>query len=340
MVNPPLVTVICATFNRKALLRCALRSVLNQDLTDFEVRIIGDACTDGTEEVIRELNDPRLYWTNSKENSGTQTVPNNEGLRQARGQFIAFIGHDDLWMPKHLSQLVKKIQENGADLVHDLTVSLSPDGVESVSAAPHPQCGYTRVYVPTSSWLHRRELMEAIGGWRHFSELSWPIDFDFTKRAALAGKKIEFVPTLGVLKFHSQTWKWYARQGEPAQEQWLASIQNSPAELTEKVLTELAAQHAFHFQRAEKIPFRLAWQDATAAGKKAAAALLREVILWYGQERWPVGPALRRRYAKNYAARRATRGLPPFQPDQLKSMVPDGPVATGGTDVKAGNLRT
>ena len=328
MVNPPLVTVICATYNRKALLRCALRSVLNQDFTDFEVRIIGDACTDGTGEIFDELNDPRLHWTNLPKNSGTQTVPNNEGLRQARGKFIAFIGHDDLWLPGHLSRLVQKIQESGADLVHDLTVSLSPEGVESVSAAPHPLCGYTRVYVPTSSWLHRRELVAAVGGWRHFSELSWPIDFDFTKRVALAGKKIEFVPVLGVLKFHSQTWKWYAREGEPAQEQWLAAILKSPAELTEKLLSELAAQHAFHFQRAEKIPFRLAWADARAAGKNAAAALLRAMIFRYGQDRWPVGPWLRRRYGRIYAGRRVVRGLPPFQPGQLEpareSGVPNG----------------
>jgi glycosyltransferase involved in cell wall biosynthesis len=317
MVNPPAVTVICATYNRRQLLGCALRSVLNQAFADFEVRVIGDACTDGSEEIISGLADPRLHWTNLPANSGTQTAPNNEGLRQARGKLIAFIGHDDLWLPGHLSRLVKKIEESGADFVHDITASVAPQGVESVSAAPHPQAGYAKIYVPTSSWLHRRELIESIGGWRHFRGLSWPIDFDFTKRAALAGKKFAFQPSLGVLKFHSHTWKCYSQQGEPAQERWLDLILRAPAALTEQILCEAAAQYALSFQFDEKIPFHLARDHAIAAGKRAAKALVREMTLWYGPERWPVGPLLRRRYRKIYSRRRAPRGLPPFRPEQL-----------------------
>ena len=99
----PLVTVVCSTFNSKATLRCALRSVLNQDFTDFEVRVMGDCCTDGSAEIIKELSDSRLHWFNFPKNTGTQSEPNNEGMRRARGKYIAFIGHDDLWMPWHLS---------------------------------------------------------------------------------------------------------------------------------------------------------------------------------------------------------------------------------------------
>src|ERR1039458_3377234 len=87
----PLVTVVCSTYNSKATLRCALRSVLNQDLADFEVRVMGDACTDGTEEIVAELNDARLHWYNFPQNTGSQSEPNNEGLRRARGRYVAFI---------------------------------------------------------------------------------------------------------------------------------------------------------------------------------------------------------------------------------------------------------
>jgi glycosyltransferase involved in cell wall biosynthesis len=317
MVNPPAVTVICPTYNRRHHLRCALRSVLNQDFTGFEVRVIGDGCNDGSEEVISELNDPRVHWFNLPANSGTQTAPNNEGLRQARGKYVAFIGHDDLWLPWHLSRLVQKIHESGADFVHDITVNLDPKGVESVSAAPLPRAGYARIYVPTSSWLHRRDLADSIGGWRHLKDLSWPIDFDFSRRAALAGKKFAFQPSLGVLKFHSQTWKSYAQQGEPAQERWLRSILQSPAEVTEKLLCEAAAQYALDFQLEERIPFGVARDHAVIAGKRAGRALLREMNLWYGPERWPVGPFLRWRFQKKHAQNRKLRGLPPFRAEQL-----------------------
>jgi hypothetical protein len=244
-------------------------------------------------------------------------MPNNEGLRQARGKLIAFIGHDDLWLPWHLSRLIKKIQDSGADFVHDITASVAPQGVESVSAAPHPQAGYARIHVPTSSWLHRRELAESIGGWRHFRGLSWPIDFDFARRAALAGKKFAFQPSLGVLKFHSRTWKAYAPQGEPPQARWLDSILQAPAAVNEQILCEAAAQHALSFQLGDKIPFRLARNHAVTAGRRAVKAFLREVTVWYGPERWPLGPLLRRRYRKIYSQGRRLRGLPPFRDDQL-----------------------
>src|SRR5882672_1604628 len=159
----PLVTVICSTYNSKATLRCALRSVLNQDLADFEVLVMGDACTDGTEEIIAELKDTRLHWFNFPHNTGSQSEPNNEGLRRARGRLIAFIGHDDLWFPWHLSRLVKHIEQTGADVVHDLVASVGLENIEGVYGSPHPLAGYARIYFPTSSWLHRRELAEQVG---------------------------------------------------------------------------------------------------------------------------------------------------------------------------------
>src|SRR4051794_21497299 len=100
-MESPLVTVICPTYNRKATLEWALRSVLNQGLNGFEVWVIGDGCTDGSEEVVIALNDPRLNWLNLPVNTGSQTEPNNEGLRRAQGRYISFIGHDDLWFPWH-----------------------------------------------------------------------------------------------------------------------------------------------------------------------------------------------------------------------------------------------
>ena len=54
---PPLVTVVCATFNSSAILKLALRSLLDQDLSDFEAWVVGDACTDDSEEVVASFQD-------------------------------------------------------------------------------------------------------------------------------------------------------------------------------------------------------------------------------------------------------------------------------------------
>lgn len=307
--SQPLVTVICSTYNSKATLHCALRSVLNQNFTDFEVRVMGDACTDGTEEVIAELNDPRLHWFNLPENTGSQSEPNNEGLRRARGKYVAFIGHDDLWMPWHLSRLVKHIEETGADFAHDLLASIGLNGVEGVYGPPHEKNDYTRVLFPPSSWLHRRELADEIGFWRKPEELSWSIDYDFSRRAAEAGKKISFLPSLGVLKFHSQVWKLYSRKSEPAQESYMDLILESPAQLNEKILAELAILFAQNSQCHDKKPLRLAWSEMKSAARQTAKAGLREMIYFYGHNRWPLGPLLRHRMRRIRLKKREARGL-------------------------------
>src|SRR5271166_2489340 len=113
--STPIISVVVATYNSAATLRSAIGSLVSQDLRDFEAWIIGDACSDDSEEVIRSFDDPRLQWRNLADNSGSQSVPNNEGLRLARGRFVAYLGHDDLWFPWHLSSLLAAISKSDVD---------------------------------------------------------------------------------------------------------------------------------------------------------------------------------------------------------------------------------
>src|SRR5205085_6924150 len=94
------------------------------------------------------------------------------------------------------------------------------------------------------------------------------IDYDFSRRAALAGKEISFLPSLGGLKFHSVVWKPYSHSGEPGQKEWLKRILNEPAQLKEEILTKLAVQHAQSFiMHDNKPPLRLAWFGLKHAGE-------------------------------------------------------------------------
>jgi glycosyltransferase involved in cell wall biosynthesis len=95
----PLISVITATYNWSSVLRYAIQSVLWQTLQGFEMLIIGDGCTDDSAEVVASFQDPRLRWHNLPENSGHQSMPNNTRLAMARGKYVAYLGHDDLWYP-------------------------------------------------------------------------------------------------------------------------------------------------------------------------------------------------------------------------------------------------
>src|SRR5215216_5001189 len=98
----PLVSVVTATYNYSSVLKYAIQSVLWQTYQNFELWVIGDACTDDSEAVVASFGDSRIHWVNLPENSGNQAVPNNEGIARARGKYIAYLGHDDLWYPNHL----------------------------------------------------------------------------------------------------------------------------------------------------------------------------------------------------------------------------------------------
>src|ERR1700741_1065499 len=84
-MTSPRVSVIIATYNRSSVLRYAIASVLEQSMGDFELLVVGDCCTDDSEEVVADIKDPRIRWINLPANSGHQSGPNSRGLQEARG---------------------------------------------------------------------------------------------------------------------------------------------------------------------------------------------------------------------------------------------------------------
>ena len=126
--NEPLVSIITATYNWSSVLRYAIRSVRNQTLTNFEMLVMGDGCTDDSGEVVASFNDPRIQWHNAPANSGNQSAPNMAGLALARGRYVAYLGHDDIWHPSHLQTLVDGLETSGADFAFTLTEAVGPPG--------------------------------------------------------------------------------------------------------------------------------------------------------------------------------------------------------------------
>src|SRR5437867_11613644 len=95
----PLVSFIVPCFNYGRYLSDCVRSILGQEGNfDFEALLIDDASTDDTAEVIRSFSDPRIRVISHSSNMGhISTI--NEGLREARGAFIARIDPDDRYRP-------------------------------------------------------------------------------------------------------------------------------------------------------------------------------------------------------------------------------------------------
>jgi glycosyltransferase involved in cell wall biosynthesis len=238
----PRVSIIVPTYNWSAVLPFSIASALEQSFDDFELLVIGDGCTDDSGEVVAAAGDPRVQWANLPANSGHQSAPNNEGLRRARGELVAYLGHDDLWLPHHLACLVAAI-DAGADMAFGM--------VRMVPAAPEVQAsalaGRYRpgAWVAPTATVHRRALSERLGGWRDHRRLGADPETELWQRFHAAGARIEGVKRLTAVKFPASARRGVYRE-RPHHEQaaWLARIRAEPdfeaVELA-SLATEMAA---------------------------------------------------------------------------------------------------
>ncbi len=127
----PKVSVIIPAYNRKGFIENAVRSVLAQTYPDFEIRIVDDASTDGTLELVTHLaqDDPRIHFQQHKSNLGAQAA-RNTGIRASRGKWIAFLDSDDLWLPESLALRLQLALKTGVQVVHSACYILKAPGSE------------------------------------------------------------------------------------------------------------------------------------------------------------------------------------------------------------------
>ncbi|HKQ99853.1 MAG TPA: glycosyltransferase [Pyrinomonadaceae bacterium] len=201
----PLISIITATYNRSNVLSLAIESVRWQTFRDWELWVVGDACTDDTEETIAAYGDPRIHFINLKDNVGEQSGPNNEGFRRALGRYIAYLNHDDLWLPDHLEAALEEIEKTGADLVFTLVDTVMKAGKNSLGCAAPSMRYEPGLLVPASCWLLRRELAEEVGPWRFYRECYSIPSQDWLYRAWKAGKDLRLVARMTVVAITSGT---------------------------------------------------------------------------------------------------------------------------------------
>jgi glycosyltransferase involved in cell wall biosynthesis len=245
----PTISVIISTFNWSAALRCALTSVKLQTFTDFEVLVVGDGCTDDSEAAVAAFNDPRFKWHNLDRNFGAQWAPNNFGLAAASGEWVAYLGQDDIWHPDHLGSALRTAREQNADWVASVMICYGPprSGVRALSGLFVDGVSGSTDFTPPSSVFHRKSLTDRIGFWKDPETLFLPSDCDFQNRAIEAGARIASTNELTAFKFNA-AWRRDAYVLKPTseQEELLAKIRAGDefrhAELLEVLHAVVAAK--------------------------------------------------------------------------------------------------
>jgi len=99
----PAVTVVIPTFNRASIVVRAIRSALGQTCQDWELIVVDDGSTDGTEPAVRGLSDNRIKYIRHDQKRGGGAA-RNTGIRYARGEYVAFLDSDDEWLPEKLQK--------------------------------------------------------------------------------------------------------------------------------------------------------------------------------------------------------------------------------------------
>lgn len=105
-------SVIIPVHNKLPHLDRSVYSVLNQTFEDFEILLIDDASTDGSEEKIKEYDDPRIRLFHRDTPGPGGYAARNLGIKKAKHDWICFLDADDEWNPKHLEEKHEVIEEH------------------------------------------------------------------------------------------------------------------------------------------------------------------------------------------------------------------------------------
>jgi glycosyltransferase involved in cell wall biosynthesis len=107
----PAVSIIMATYNRPQFLPMTIQSVLAQSFSDWELIIGDDGSNADTRHYLRTLRDPRItiLWL---EHSGRPPIPINAAIRAARGEYVAFLDSDDVWLPDKLNLQIASLRRH------------------------------------------------------------------------------------------------------------------------------------------------------------------------------------------------------------------------------------
>lgn len=296
----PKVSVVMATYNRSNLLQYSIGSLLQGSFQDWELIVVGDACTDDTADVVARFDDARIRFVNLDVNHGEQAISNNKGAELARGHYIAFLNQDDMWLPDHLARSVADLENSQADLVFGQGLDIGPDGNIRLLGA---ECDTPRPYhpamlVPASLWLMRSELARAVGPWLSAWHISAPPSQEWLYRAHKTGARLLACPRLSSIVIASGKRKnSYRERHSQEHTEWFIRL-NDPS-----FLLNIVCQAMGRSQWDERMNFRLLM-------RRTFAAMAHRLLSFLGA--WPPYPAHLLKYGqkgKFLNELRLTRGL-------------------------------
>lgn len=216
----PLVSVIMPVYNTAQYIGDAIDSVLSQDYPNKELIIIDDGSTDGTVDIIRRYQPAITLLTQKNQGSA---VARNAGLDAARGDYVAFLDSDDIWLPGKLTAQVKYMEQHPqigmsygrwkvwkpgpdgqfnapASFKHTVTDSAAPVGiVKEGSGWLYNRLLFTSL-LHTITVIARRDLINKVGTFD--TALKRGQDYDYWLRASRLTEIHQLDQTFALYRLH------------------------------------------------------------------------------------------------------------------------------------------
>jgi len=208
-VVTPAFTVIVATYDRGPLIEATLSSVARQTVEDIEVLVASDGpSAPGLAATVARFDD-RFRLIETPLRCGSQFAPNNHAWSLATGRLIAYLGHDDIWLPDHLAALRDAFgRRPAADFAATGCIYFGPPGTGEghswVTGLFDPDDRWMALshFFPPSSVAHRRNLADDLR-WPDAATTRRPVDSEFMVTAARRGNIFTSTTRITVLKFAS-----------------------------------------------------------------------------------------------------------------------------------------
>jgi glycosyltransferase involved in cell wall biosynthesis len=194
----PKVSVVIATHNHAHFLPECLASVKKQTYTDYEVIVVNNGSTDNTEQVVKGLAWDKLRYYYQAD-TGSVAGPRNTGIRQARGEYIAFLDSDDLWYEEKLKQSMMIFERNiMTDVVsHDLYYVKNGTRKFIIKSGPCAPNMFKMLLrkncVLGSATVVKKSVMLEIGGFDESSNFVHVEDYETWLRIAYLKKNFKFI---------------------------------------------------------------------------------------------------------------------------------------------------
>ncbi len=207
-MTKPLVSVIIPAYNAENLILESLMSVKAQTYADWEIIVVEDASKDRTEEIVQEfartVGDRNVKYIRHQNNLGLSET-RNTAIKQAQGEYLALLDHDDLWKKTHLEAALSKLESEAGDLAYS-TVQKFENGTnkllglwgpEQQDIENFPASLFSRNYIQPSAVVMRRSIPEKIGSFD--PNIKSVQDLDYWLRVAAAGFKFVYVSGIHTL---------------------------------------------------------------------------------------------------------------------------------------------